>query len=418
MTNPVANIFISQLDGLLQYVESNWAWPSPEIGFVLYIFKVTDTKLPFKVAGDFSLSDADKKRLNQAPVLAAVGYALVLGQGIYDDNLLAAWADGLGRLSSRQPFPSDRNSFFYRPVELLGISLGAVKCHKVCSKDLDWLRSVLAQGEQQLASSDSWAFLLGACASNILSRPWKPRSLLPLEEIAAEELALHKWMCIAHRAFAESVGFSKCENEVEKILLNRCALTSLSPQDTSRAAMLHFSLQKVVLNTIESSYERNWQLGKNTRDAVELIRIICSRFHLFARQLLSRYNNRATIKIEDEYDVQNLMHALLKLHFDDIRDEEWTPSYAGSASRTDFLLKPEKIVIETKMTRKNLEQKEVANQLIIDKERYKAHPDCKTLICFVYDPVGKCKNPVALETDLSEEGSELRVVVVVAPKGT
>ncbi len=26
------------------------------------------------------------------------------------------------------------------------------------------------------------------------------------------------------------------------------------------------------------------------------------------------------------------------------------------------------------------------NQLIIDKERYRTHPNCKYLVCFVYDP--------------------------------
>jgi REase_DpnII-MboI len=52
--------------------------------------------------------------------------------------------------------------------------------------------------------------------------------------------------------------------------------------------------------------------------------------------------------MKDEYDVQDSLHALLKLHFDDVRREEWTPSYAGSQSRMDFLLKREKIVVETK----------------------------------------------------------------------
>lgn len=35
----------------------------------------------------------------------------------------------------------------------------------------------------------------------------------------------------------------------------------------------------------------------------------------------------------------------------------------------------------------------------------------------IYDPESRCKNPIALETDFSEEGDSLRVVVVVAPKG-
>ena len=70
-----------------------------------------------------------------------------------------------------------------------------------------------------------------------------------------------------------------------------------------------------------------------------LIEQICWRFHLVARQLRFRHDNRATLDIQDEYDVQDLLHALLLLHFVDVRPEEYTPSYAGKASRMDFLLK-------------------------------------------------------------------------------
>jgi DNA-binding sugar fermentation-stimulating protein len=52
------------------------------------------------------------------------------------------------------------------------------------------------------------------------------------------------------------------------------------------------------------------------------------------------------------------MHALLQLYYDDIRPEEYTPSYAGRASRMDFLLKREKIVVEVKKARSNLRARE------------------------------------------------------------
>ena len=66
--------------------------------------------------------------------------------------------------------------------------------------------------------------------------------------------------------------------------------------------------------------------------------------------------------MDDEYDVQDLMHAILRLHFDDVRPEEWTPSYAGKSSRIDFLLPGERTIIEVKMTRHGLGQKEVADE--------------------------------------------------------
>ena len=120
---------------------------------------------------------------------------------------------------------------------------------------------------------------------------------------------------------------------------------------------------------------------------------ILNKFHLVAKQLRNRYNSRPTLDIDDEYDVQDLLHSLLKLHFEDIRSEEWTPSYAGGSSRMDFLLKEENIVIEVKKTRKGLGDKELGKQLIEDKEKYKVHPNCKKLICFAYDPEGRIVNP-------------------------
>lgn len=150
--------------------------------------------------------------------------------------------------------------------------------------------------------------------------------------------------------------------------------------------------------------------------AINIVQAICNHFHQAVRQIRSRYNNRSTIDIEDEYDVQDLLHVFLRLHFDDVRAEEWTPSYAGSASRMDFLLKKERIVVEVKKTRKNLGAKEVGEQLMIDIERYTAHPDCETLICFVYDPDGRVSNPAGIENDLTKNVENLRVITIITPK--
>ena len=168
--------------------------------------------------------------------------------------------------------------------------------------------------------------------------------------------------------------------------------------------------------------ERKMELEKAARDSgsvdsVHMVEHIYKRFHLVARQLHIRHDGRSTLDIEDEYDVQDLLHALLKLYFDDIRPEEWTPSYAGASSRMDFLLKNESIVIEVKKTRKGLGAKELGEQLIVDIERYQSHPSCKTLLCFVYDPEGKIPNPQGLENDLSRKEDSFTVKVLIVPKG-
>lgn len=148
-------------------------------------------------------------------------------------------------------------------------------------------------------------------------------------------------------------------------------------------------------------------------NALQQLELLLRRFHRVAYQLTQRYDDRRPFLIEDEYDVQDLLHALLLTLFDDIRPEDAVPSLGGKSSRLDFLLKKEKIVVEAKMTRKNLRDGEIGEQLFIDIKCYQAHPDCQMLVCFVYDPGHYLKNPKALESDLNRKHDNLTVRVII-----
>lgn len=149
--------------------------------------------------------------------------------------------------------------------------------------------------------------------------------------------------------------------------------------------------------------------------ALDQVLELLNRFPAVARALSDRTRTREPITINDEYDVQYVLGALLAGLFDDVRPEEPTPSAGGNASRMDFLLKRERIVVETKFARQGHTNREITDELSIDKERYKKHPDCGVLVCFVYDPRHTLKNPVALEDDLRQESGP-KCVVVVRPR--
>lgn len=157
-------------------------------------------------------------------------------------------------------------------------------------------------------------------------------------------------------------------------------------------------------------------LEKDSSDALAAIENVCVKFHRVARQLKKRHGDSQNLEIKNEYDVQDLIHSLLWLFFDNIVPEEATPGYAGKSSRIDFLLKAESIGLEVKMTRNGLSGKEIGTQLIEDIARYRKHPECKTLVCFVYDPEELISNPKGLEDDLSREDNGMLVKVIVAPK--
>ena len=149
---------------------------------------------------------------------------------------------------------------------------------------------------------------------------------------------------------------------------------------------------------------------------LDLAKKLCQRFHAVARQLRLRGEYRATLEVVDEFDLQDLLHALLRLQFDDIGTDEWTPSYTNGAPRTTFLLNHDRLAIIVKKTRTGLSAKELADQVRVDIERYRTRERCAQLLCFIYDPEGRIGNPRGLESDLTTVSDTFTVDVLVAPK--
>ena len=113
-----------------------------------------------------------------------------------------------------------------------------------------------------------------------------------------------------------------------------------------------------------------------------------------------RRKDARSLTFESEYDIQDLIHSQLRPWVSDIRPEECTPSYAGSATRMDFLLPDHKLVIEIKRVRDKTHASKVGDELIVDIEHYRRHQCCDRLWCAVYDPDLLIKNPTGMISDL------------------
>jgi hypothetical protein len=150
---------------------------------------------------------------------------------------------------------------------------------------------------------------------------------------------------------------------------------------------------------------------------IERLKKLAEKLPIIAHQLQQRRKSngtpRPTITIADEYDVQDLLHAILKIDFEDVRPEEWCPSHAGSSKRTDFLLKNERIVVEVKKTRQGLRQKEVGDELTIDIANYRKHQDCEQLVCIVWDTDRLIINPKGLSSDLEKSNEGFVYVFII-----
>lgn len=131
-----------------------------------------------------------------------------------------------------------------------------------------------------------------------------------------------------------------------------------------------------------------------------LIRII-DNFRVSIRALTDRSHNRPDLRIESEYDVQDVLFACVRASFNDARREEWAPQHAGSAKRIDIAIPSAGALVEVKFVRTAQHAKTIADELKIDIESYHTHPTCGTLLVLVYDPRTYIADPEAIEQDLS-----------------
>jgi hypothetical protein len=135
------------------------------------------------------------------------------------------------------------------------------------------------------------------------------------------------------------------------------------------------------------------------------------------RRLRTRHADRPPFRVQDEYDLADLLRALLPLHFDVVRSESRTPSYAAS-TRSDFRLGQEAgacpIALTVKMTSPKTGEAHLLEQWREDVAYYEQVRDCETLVGFVYDPEGLLRQPRQRETVWSGHPGAVELRCVMA----
>lgn len=143
------------------------------------------------------------------------------------------------------------------------------------------------------------------------------------------------------------------------------------------------------------------------------------RFPIIAKKLQTRRREGKTglPALEDEYDTQHLLHALLLEHASLVIDEDPTAKHGTKSSTFDFRLPDHSIGIEVKHARASLSTSKLRKELIQDFEEYRAQKEVKYLYCFVYDPDGRyTMDAEAIERDLTGNKGSFTAYVFVRPK--
>jgi hypothetical protein len=119
-------------------------------------------------------------------------------------------------------------------------------------------------------------------------------------------------------------------------------------------------------------------------------------------------------EITDEYDVQDLIQAALRLHFEDVRPEEPTPTFGNRGSLIDFFLPEEGIGIEVKFVRNKAHGKAVVTEINDDVPRYDELPNLINFFAYIYDPdhyIGNSAGAIKQMETLKIKGNPISVYI-------
>jgi hypothetical protein len=148
---------------------------------------------------------------------------------------------------------------------------------------------------------------------------------------------------------------------------------------------------QILLEDLESVLLKTRYVNKSSED---IIRDILNNFpNAIQKIIANRRSGHPVFKIEDEYDVQDILYVVLKSIFPNLRDEDPIPKVGGKSTKIDLILRGEEILIEVKMIKKT-DSNEVhfIEQLKVDFESYHECKWLKKLFCFVYDPYRKTRD--------------------------
>lgn len=246
--------YAAVLGQLEEQVNRQWSWPSAEGGFVLLLAP----------GGSFShaeeLGAPLSERRSEAPVLAACGYAVHVGQaaGLSADD----WREGVGRLSEREAIDAHRNTFIYRPHEVLGIALGLANYEIPSSPLRKWLADLIERVAPAYVHDPTWKKNLLAASASALG---SPTELVPPAESdvvgAAYWLVLRSWNG-AHALLAE-------ERKVVSGLLKSALQEDVNTAGAAQAAAIKTAVRRAVEGVLESAIDEYYDPDAEARRLAE-----------------------------------------------------------------------------------------------------------------------------------------------------
>jgi hypothetical protein len=151
-------------------------------------------------------------------------------------------------------------------------------------------------------------------------------------------------------------------------------------------------------------------------DVVTLLQV-CARLQQAAKPLEHRRQGKTPFAISDEYDVQDLLHSLVRAYFKFVVSEEPIKKLANAkATRADFVVEALGTIVEVKYVHGPNDQGRIVKELGEDLLFYEQWEHLKVFIYLVYN-ASDLRDPEALDTlsgTRSSGGMQYEVYVVRA----
>lgn len=173
---------------------------------------------------------------------------------------------------------------------------------------------------------------------------------------------------------------------------------------------------QILLEDIENTLLKTKFVNKSSD---EVVRDVLNNFSNAIQKIIKdRRKDHPEFKIEDEYDVQDILYVILKSIFPNLREEDAIPKVGAKSTKIDLIIREEKILIEVKMIKaKDSNETHFIEQLKVDFESYHECKWLRKLYCFVYDPFRKTRD-ISNFNDLNGERTKgehnFNVEVIVA----
>lgn len=135
--------------------------------------------------------------------------------------------------------------------------------------------------------------------------------------------------------------------------------------------------------------ERERDKGANNIVSIETVETVLTGFHAATLHLQHRKRKGKrdkSFEIEDEYDVQDLLYALLRPLVPDLEPEDPVQKVAGKGSFLDFRSDELRLIIEAKYCNSAERARALVDECSARINRYGRKVDLDTLVFFIYDP--------------------------------